>query len=733
MATPGGLVDKQELIDAQLDTAHLGRVVNSKDASGAPINTSTNRTGGVNKTLDALEAEYQGDIDNFVQVSDQLIIDKTAEFDASIATKEAEADAAIDEYRLLNKGPYAVGITLNSKFEFITYSGESYFASNPPYTTTATLPDADPNLFVGAYVNASQAESIAKNTINTLSSLVFTSVSDMVSGPTIVGRFSSLGATVYERVGAPSDLSSFKLRTKTYSSDFATIQEAVNSTPDGTTLSIIGDYNEVGVTVDKNILIELNNNEFTGTGYDEDIFVFTRGPKFTGVCNSSNHRLFCRVIDCTSNDDFIFDLEGSSFTDCYGVVGGRPSIPKNPGRIYLNGFSWSDCEIAVYFNEYIFKRIQYSGLSGDDMRLKPLSTRPSGYFDKYYCGGVFIDAQGGVTQASVGGSVCTNINYTGIDPFDNQPVTASDVEVHFFAVLCGGNATMTGDVVFNLESAQAQDNEGLLLRAERAVMSSCIAVNAGGNEGSLYTKGSTYSKMSDNIIAFTSAPASNSDQRGAIVTSPYIEGYNNTLINCGRGFSVRGTWSELKGNHYVTCISPAYLALEQASALLLQSGETYDKCATTATLNTLFTLSKYRMENPTILLDDDGTLGSWGDDNVKRYEWQGGTVTGTNNSSKTGLLSLSASLAEKMVIKGLDVDNVRGNGITTSVIRANANLKNLTISGIDGDKFDELIRLRDRTFDNLKCSENCGFDGTGATLNDIGVTVTGKDVRRNND
>ncbi len=59
MATPGGLVDKQELIDAQLDTAHLGRVVNSKDASGAPINTSTNRTGGVNKTLDALEAEYE--------------------------------------------------------------------------------------------------------------------------------------------------------------------------------------------------------------------------------------------------------------------------------------------------------------------------------------------------------------------------------------------------------------------------------------------------------------------------------------------------------------------------------------------------------------------------------------------------------------------------------------------------------------------------------------------------
>ncbi|QZI93320.1 hypothetical protein SIPHO075v1_p0097 [Vibrio phage PS65A.1] len=80
MSTPGGLVDKQELIDAQLDTAHLGRVVNSKDASGAPINTSTNRTGGVNKTLNALEAEYQGEIDSLEARSDAAIVDAEAEF-----------------------------------------------------------------------------------------------------------------------------------------------------------------------------------------------------------------------------------------------------------------------------------------------------------------------------------------------------------------------------------------------------------------------------------------------------------------------------------------------------------------------------------------------------------------------------------------------------------------------------------------------------------------------------
>ena len=89
MSTPGGLVDKQELIDAQLDTAHLGRVVNSKDASGAPINTSTNRTGGVNKTLDGLEGEYQAQIDTLEARTDTAITDAEAEF----ATQRDQFDA----------------------------------------------------------------------------------------------------------------------------------------------------------------------------------------------------------------------------------------------------------------------------------------------------------------------------------------------------------------------------------------------------------------------------------------------------------------------------------------------------------------------------------------------------------------------------------------------------------------------------------------------------------------
>ncbi|AUR84551.1 hypothetical protein NVP1060A_35 [Vibrio phage 1.060.A._10N.261.48.B5] len=115
---------------------HLGEVVTGKvngSPTGSDIETSTlPYTGQVRKTLPALEGEYE----------------------KSIADKEAEADDVIDSYRLLNKGDYSSGITLESKFEFITYNGESYFATNPPYTTTETTPDVDGNLFIGNYITS---------------------------------------------------------------------------------------------------------------------------------------------------------------------------------------------------------------------------------------------------------------------------------------------------------------------------------------------------------------------------------------------------------------------------------------------------------------------------------------------------------------------------------------------------------------------------------------------------
>ncbi len=514
--------------------------------------------------------------------------------------------------------------------------------------------------------------------------------------------------------------------------DTLTVQAIIDFISEGDRLVLSGKGKFGAISVTKNIDVEFDNFEHEGLGIDTDSFIYTRGPKFFGRIKSSNHRMLCRVSTCVVNDDFIFDMAGSESTNCYGVCGGRPSSPINAGRLYLDGFQWSDCELAVYFREFLFSKVQYDGLIGDNMLLKPLTDRTGNLFGKFYTGGLFIDCQGRNTEIVAQGGIATNINYTAIDPFTLAPVVISDVEVHFFAVLTDGDGTMSNHVVRDLVSAQTTDNEGLLVRADRAIIESSIALDAGDNEGSMYTKGSTFSKMSDNIIAFTSTPVSNSVNRGAIVTSDFTEGYNNTFVNCGRGFSNRAKWAEFIGNHYITCVSPVFLALEAAGRLCLQSGETYDECDTTATLATTFVLDKYRLENPTIKLKDASTIGSWSDSNVTRYELQGGTVEGNNLSTKTGLLTLAASGSKSIVIKDLNVNDVKGNAITTSVIRVNSNLNNLTIKGVDGDDFNELIRLRDRTYANLVVMNNSGLDGTGATINKTAITVTGKNVILNN-
>jgi hypothetical protein len=57
MPTPGGLVTKQELIDAQVDTVHLGEVSNGLDAGGNPIDTSVSRLGVTHLTVNGITRE----------------------------------------------------------------------------------------------------------------------------------------------------------------------------------------------------------------------------------------------------------------------------------------------------------------------------------------------------------------------------------------------------------------------------------------------------------------------------------------------------------------------------------------------------------------------------------------------------------------------------------------------------------------------------------------------------
>lgn len=163
---------------------HLGEVVTGKvngSPTGADIGTSTlPYTGQVRKTIPALEGEYE----------------------QSITNKEIEADAAIDSYRLLNKGPYASGITLESEFEFITYNGESYFATNPPYTTTATAPDADANLFLGGYTTFENVANKIGNKNELSNSNFLTPSPDAITHPNATPESYVAGTQIFSGVYA---------------------------------------------------------------------------------------------------------------------------------------------------------------------------------------------------------------------------------------------------------------------------------------------------------------------------------------------------------------------------------------------------------------------------------------------------------------------------------------------------------------------------------------------------
>lgn len=194
---------------------HLGEVVTGKvdgSPTGADIDTSTlPYTGQVRKTLPALEDEYE----------------------QSIANKESEADVAIDEYRLTNKGPYASGITLESKFEYITYNGETYFATNPPYTTTATTPDADGNLFVGRYISqasiANYTDIVYKASVG--NSAVETMLAELNFNPLMyaVGSVIKTGGTTWEYLDStgPITTDNFRVFNSICAIDFGVVGDGV--------------------------------------------------------------------------------------------------------------------------------------------------------------------------------------------------------------------------------------------------------------------------------------------------------------------------------------------------------------------------------------------------------------------------------------------------------------------------------------------------------------------------
>lgn len=143
MPTPSGLPTKTDFQNAQLDVAHLGRVVNSKDAQGNPITISTNRTGGVNKTLDALETEYEGSRQASEAQFDSFLTGAEAQFDSFLTDAEQNVNDLYEKLGLIELGNYEdlTGFVVTKVNEAFSYNFQSWIVKDEsllPYTLTGS-------------------------------------------------------------------------------------------------------------------------------------------------------------------------------------------------------------------------------------------------------------------------------------------------------------------------------------------------------------------------------------------------------------------------------------------------------------------------------------------------------------------------------------------------------------------------------------------------------------------
>lgn len=102
-----------------------------------------------------------------------------------------------------NLGKYQAGILISDSLEYVVYNGESYFATNPPYTTTATTPDNDTgNLFVGGYLTIKSSAEVFSNT-NLLSNHNFLTPSpDAITHPNATPESYVAGTQIFSGVYA---------------------------------------------------------------------------------------------------------------------------------------------------------------------------------------------------------------------------------------------------------------------------------------------------------------------------------------------------------------------------------------------------------------------------------------------------------------------------------------------------------------------------------------------------
>jgi hypothetical protein len=251
-------------------------------------------------------------------------------------------------------------------------------------------------------------------------------------------------------------------------------------------------------------------------------------------------------------------IENASFSNLGHAVAvntGNSTVTSS-GILIVNNCKFDDMEIGVNIQSSRFAHSIVANNSFTNLGEKTIGTR-SYPFDKKIVSGLWYQSLSGDC------SVVAQSNY--VDGVTEFLIPSSEPEAHGLAITLSNSdqtdAILVSNTVKNVFGSSVQGVEGLMGRGTRVIISNNVLLNAGVREGMIYAKGSTYHKISENILEATGTPDIN--LKGIISTGSNCDITNNKFINLPVGIQSRALASVYRGNEFINCTTLCInLALE---------------------------------------------------------------------------------------------------------------------------------------------------------------------------
>lgn len=400
------------------------------------------------------------------------------------------------------------------------------------------------------------------------------------------------------------------------------------------------------------------------------------------------------------------------------------------GSLDITGCYFSDLESGIFSHMYWWDSVFITNNNFTNMLSKTLASRPYP-FDKQYVTGVWI--------ISTGGESSVNISNNFVDGV----VRATEIgenETHGIGVTIDDgfetDVVIHGNIIKNISGPHTASEgvEGIMGRGKRVVISSNTLLDAGGFEGCIYAKGSTYHKIVNNIVEISSTNPDVGSIRGVISTGSNVDISGNKFVNTFNAIYSRATNSIYRDNEFINCANAAVtMSIESNTTHVLTIFERNKLTAGTRFGITVLTIASGSSYGTFIIRNN--MIESKAICNMKAA----GTLIVEGNYVNRDVTSVDREL---IILGGLIGNIFIRNNTIMSFANANDPSNSRVLTGntnnspkiyIEGNYINNGyfgFWLRDMTYVDLVYRQNTFFNCT--PVNITSITVTGKNIASDN-